>query len=441
MAAPTLEILLKLKDQASTQLKTAGKSWEDYKKQIMAAGVAMAAIGAIGLKFISQARELNATLGMTGITLGVSTEGMRKLALGITNVTFPLKSVAATFELLARAGIRNTEQIKVTALAFDALADATGSNAEIVAEILIPAYKVFGLTLPTTSKEMDKFTWLVKNTMVDLSDFAGVMQYVAREGAGLGVTLEDMIAIMAALESRGIMGSAATMKFRMAISEAVSEGKSLNDVLGITQTEIDTYRSKLGDAIGMTDKYAEVAATQFGIMAQLKQKFGEVALSIGSFLEPLEPLTFAMTLLGGVSLFLSSALGKVAIGFIASAAAAIKAAISWTIAAIAGIWAAYGWMPFVGIGLALGAIAALTVTILAIKGKFAGLAEGGIVTRPTMALIGERGPEAVVPLGRGAGNVVVNVDVRGSVIAERDLAQVIRREILHIKTRNVTTGL
>lgn len=33
-------------------------------------------------------------------------------------------------------------------------------------------------------------------------------------------------------------------------------------------------------------------------------------------------------------------------------------------------------------------------------GSFFGLAEGGIVTRPTVALIGEAGPEAVVPLGR-----------------------------------------
>jgi len=42
------------------------------------------------------------------------------------------------------------------------------------------------------------------------------------------------------------------------------------------------------------------------------------------------------------------------------------------------------------------------------------LAEGGIVRRPTLALIGERGPEAVVPLSRGGGmgatNVVINVN-------------------------------
>jgi hypothetical protein len=39
------------------------------------------------------------------------------------------------------------------------------------------------------------------------------------------------------------------------------------------------------------------------------------------------------------------------------------------------------------------------------------LANGGIVTGPTLALIGEAGPEAVVPLDRmGGGNVTINVN-------------------------------
>jgi len=42
------------------------------------------------------------------------------------------------------------------------------------------------------------------------------------------------------------------------------------------------------------------------------------------------------------------------------------------------------------------------------------LAEGGIVTRPTVALVGEAGPEAVIPLGRGA--ATVNVYLQGPII-------------------------
>lgn len=47
------------------------------------------------------------------------------------------------------------------------------------------------------------------------------------------------------------------------------------------------------------------------------------------------------------------------------------------------------------------------------------LAAGGIVTRPTVALIGEAGPEAVIPLGRGrrggAGRMTVNLTVNAGV--------------------------
>jgi SLT domain-containing protein len=42
------------------------------------------------------------------------------------------------------------------------------------------------------------------------------------------------------------------------------------------------------------------------------------------------------------------------------------------------------------------------------------LAEGGIVTSATLAMIGERGPEAVIPLDRmgqmGGNNVTINVN-------------------------------
>ena len=57
------------------------------------------------------------------------------------------------------------------------------------------------------------------------------------------------------------------------------------------------------------------------------------------------------------------------------------------------------------------------------------LQEGGIVTSPTNALIGEAGPEAVIPLDeytfnkRGEGTVTVIVNVYGSIIEERRVAE------------------
>ena len=66
------------------------------------------------------------------------------------------------------------------------------------------------------------------------------------------------------------------------------------------------------------------------------------------------------------------------------------------------------------------------------------LAEGGIVTKPTLAMVGEAGTEAVIPLskmgGMGGGiNVVVNVS--GSVVQEHDLAVSVRDQIAILMRR------
>ena len=63
------------------------------------------------------------------------------------------------------------------------------------------------------------------------------------------------------------------------------------------------------------------------------------------------------------------------------------------------------------------------------------LAKGGIVDRPTLAMLGESGPEAVVPLGRGGGagmtvNLVINGDINGMDDFEQKVTSVIRDAIL-----------
>lgn len=76
------------------------------------------------------------------------------------------------------------------------------------------------------------------------------------------------------------------------------------------------------------------------------------------------------------------------------------------------------------------------------------LAEGGVVSSPTVALIGEAGPEAVVPLSRlgsmgGRGGVTVSV---GQIVVQgsddpQATARAIRAEILRMTRSNVGAGL
>jgi len=62
------------------------------------------------------------------------------------------------------------------------------------------------------------------------------------------------------------------------------------------------------------------------------------------------------------------------------------------------------------------------------------LAKGGIVNSPTLAMLGESGPEAVVPLGRGGAgmtvNLVINGDINGMDDFEQKVTSVIRDAVL-----------
>ena len=61
------------------------------------------------------------------------------------------------------------------------------------------------------------------------------------------------------------------------------------------------------------------------------------------------------------------------------------------------------------------------------------LAKGGIVTKPTLALIGEAGPEAVVPLSKGRGMGGITINVSGALDSEavaRQIETILKRSRL-----------
>jgi hypothetical protein len=70
------------------------------------------------------------------------------------------------------------------------------------------------------------------------------------------------------------------------------------------------------------------------------------------------------------------------------------------------------------------------------------MADGGIVTQPTAALIGEAGSEAVIPLDRMGGfGTTVNVNVAGSVISEGELQSVIQDALYNLNRAGAVTQL
>lgn len=72
-------------------------------------------------------------------------------------------------------------------------------------------------------------------------------------------------------------------------------------------------------------------------------------------------------------------------------------------------------------------------------GSIPGLAAGGIVSRATLAMVGERGPEAIVPLSRAGGfggGTQINVSFPNYVGSKQELIQVVQQGLIQLGRRN-----
>ena len=74
--------------------------------------------------------------------------------------------------------------------------------------------------------------------------------------------------------------------------------------------------------------------------------------------------------------------------------------------------------------------------------KIPGCAEGGVVTKPTLAMVGESGPEAIVPLsGSGRGLIGdINISFNGPISSALDVRQ-IANEVVSIIKRELSSSL
>ena len=290
-------------DKTAEGLTSAG----DRARQIgKVAGAAMTGIGVAMIALTDSAKKTNATIRQTALQLGVTAEEMRELTLRTTNVTFPIKEVTASFDLLTRAGMENKEEIAITATAFDTLGDAIGMNASQVTAIMIPAFDAFQIELKDASKYTDIFTHLSRNTTVELSDFSSMLNYLAADLGTMDLEMIDSVAILEALADKGIKGSAATREFRTAVNGAEGDVGKLYEALGLTEAEVAKYSKEIKNSTGITDKFAKAANTQYGTMDKIKQSISTLTLKYGSMLEPLDALGPAMATLGPIMIMMSS---------------------------------------------------------------------------------------------------------------------------------------
>jgi len=431
------------------------------------AGIALTGVG-IGITALSEsALKTNAGLGSTAITMGVTTEELRNLAIGTANADTPLKEVVATFDLLSRSGVKSTENLKSIFTSMDDLADATGNTADATTEMMIPALNAFNIPLTDAGKHTDSLTYMMKNSTLGLEDFSAAMKRMAPNIQASGMSMDQVITVLMTLESKGIKGRAALTLLNAgftAMEKATADGTdktaAFNTALGITTAELAKNEVNSDKLAGTTKKYADVANAGIGTTTALQVEFEKLTLAAGTMLEPFNSLGVVLAGAGPLMMALTqlpAMIGLVNAAMLFLAANPIVLVIAAVVLLVAGLYileqkfhwieaitAVFGagwtilWNGMVsavqgaanliggiidtlvsgvkwGINLVIDGINILikginTVSSLGgLLGKtFAiptipHLASGAIITQPTIAMIGEAGPEAIVPLSRGGG--------------------------------------
>ena len=360
-------------DKVNDQFSKMEEKTKKVQKGLRIAGAAFTALGVAGLALVGKTKEINAQLGVTAINLGLTVKEMRDLTLATTNVTFPIEEVIASFDLLARAGVKDKKVLQETATAFDTLGDATGYSASRVTEIMVPAMKTFNLTASEMAGKTDLMTYMSRKSTMSLEDFATMVGYTTPQLVEQGLTLDDLTISLIHMEKQGYApGRVMTREFMKATNAAEKQQISLTEALGISSDELAGYREELEGATGMTQTYADEANKQYTLMDKLKQRWSEITLSMSAFLEPLEPILAGMTALGPVMLLLSTSFGTTAIRIGLTTAALIMHKVTMlahTIAVRAATAAQWAWnaaMTANPIGLLIVGLGALAGGITAI---------------------------------------------------------------------------
>jgi hypothetical protein len=270
----------------------------------------------------------------------------------------PIKGITA----LAKSGVTFTEQEK------EKIKTLVESNRLLEAQdmVLNAIEKQVGGTSEASASSFDK----MKFALAGISDTFGelVLPYIDKFAialAGVSVFVQEnerlvgiLVLTIGGLAAAVLVANAAMKVYQATLVLVKAAQFALNLVMS-------------ANPIGLV---VIAIAALIGVLVFLEKKFGLISGAFKLFSDG-----FTRYIINPV---------KTALGFISDLINAIQS------------------IPGVGaIGGAIGAVGGFL-------GNIPGLAEGGIVNSPTLAMIGEKGPEAVVPLDRyrgGGGDVTINV--------------------------------
>jgi TP901 family phage tail tape measure protein len=250
-------------DASGAKVEQLGTKAQGASANFGAASAAMAA-GAVGIGVgiadaIGMAGDFEASMNEIGAVTGATAEEMAQLsdvALQIGQDTaFSAQEGAAAITELGKAGIPIPDIMNGAAMATADLAAAGEVDMARAAEVMSNAMNTFGISGEKAVDVADTLAAGANTSASSVNDLAMGMTQAGPAAAGLGISLEETVATLAAFSDRGMQGSDAGTSLKTMLASLTPSTKKAREAfyeLGLATDETaNVFFDANGEFVGM----------------------------------------------------------------------------------------------------------------------------------------------------------------------------------------------
>lgn len=277
MAGATLlaTILLNNKRFRAQLAGTAKGAGAEFKRN---AGFAIAAVATLTLG-LARAREKFVAVQKAGAlasaSFGRDITNVSKL-LAAKGLGKEAEDVAAAFDKLAQNGVESAEEAAALLPEYNALARALGMDLAPTVGLVGEALRSMGIPVQEVAKHSDAFALVARQTTVDVADFASAVANNATQMRAMGLDIEDAAAAIFALESRGVVGSQAIETLSTAIKDGSEFQELYTERLGVSAATLAQLSTRIGQTNTETQVYNASVEATIDVIERATLAFGQV---------------------------------------------------------------------------------------------------------------------------------------------------------------------
>ena len=232
-------------------------------------------------EFAKEHAVVTGTAERAALITGIQRDTLEGLAQKYQDVHNSMADITALEVQLGKEHVTNADDMETLIQKYKAFGDANETNAATLLYQMAPAFKQFGVDVRDSPQYMDRLTTMFQTTDLSASMFSSQMARMGPQLAATGISLNDTITILMALNERGVSGKRAMSLMTSALKEVADAGgesgkemKGLTDEHDALQEKIDGVKQRWGDLNERVDAGLVSSKAYKNEIFGLKQELG-----------------------------------------------------------------------------------------------------------------------------------------------------------------------